>query len=116
MTVRTFSDAVAAVAPAKPAWADTVKVGDTLICLIDEWRRGKKDGFDGEVLSIDDDGVNVVYLSGYRSRNDHVPWEDIIARPCESEPYISLSPWGAPFRGQFEVFQPTPASVLTGAY
>ena len=57
-----------------------MKPDDVLICMIDEWGKGEKEAFDCRITSIRKDGVDVCYLSGYRSRNDFVPWADVVAR------------------------------------
>ena len=66
--------------PTGAASALTVELGDTVICMIDEWRSGTKSDFDGTVTAFNDKGVDVLYLSGYRSRNDFVPWADVLAK------------------------------------
>jgi len=82
-----------------------VKVDDVVICLIDEWKTGKKTAFDCNVLSKNEKGVDVVYLSGYRSRNDFVEWDDIVAKVDKSLPWISLAKEYS-FSGNFHVFKP----------
>ena len=79
-----------------------VMVGDTVICLIDEWRSGRKNSFDGTVLSKNEKGAEVVYLSGYRSRNDFVEWNDVVAKVDLQLPRVSAHG----FVGQFRVFKP----------
>jgi hypothetical protein len=79
-----------------------VMVGDTVICLIDEWRSGRKNSFDGTVLSKNEKGTEVAYLSGYRSRNDFVEWNDVVAKVDLSLPMVSTHG----FVGQFRVFKP----------
>lgn len=82
-----------------------VKPDDTVICMIDEWNDGTKSAFDGAVISVDDEGVEVIYLSGYRSRNDKVKWEDVKAKVDERKPWVDLrkllSP-DVPFTGHFQ--------------
>jgi len=79
-----------------------IMVGDTVICLIDEWRSGRKKSFDATVMSKTEKGVDVLYLSGFRSRNDFVEWVDIIAQVDLSLPRVSLGDHG--FIGNFRVF------------
>lgn len=81
---------------------ENIKVGDTLICMIDEWGRGEKSAFDGHVTWMNSRGVDVSYLSGYRSRNDFVPWADIVAKLDMSQPRVLVAD-GA-FEGHFAVF------------
>ncbi|WP_010322985.1 hypothetical protein [Marinobacterium stanieri] len=79
-----------------------VAKGDTIIFLVDEYRNGKPTHFDGEILSVEDKGVDVIYLSGHHSRNDFIPWHDIIAKYDANQPYITLE--NAPYQGRFVVF------------
>lgn len=81
---------------------DSVNVHDTIICLIDEYRSGKKSAFDCHVLQKNERGVDVIYLSGYRSRNDFVEWAVILAKVDKSLPSVSLGNHG--FSGHFNVF------------
>ena len=79
-----------------------VKEEDVIICLVDEWHSGDKSAFDGDVVSVKDDGVDVIYLSGYRSRNDFIPWADILAKVDLSQARVNLA--NAPYEGHFQVF------------
>lgn len=76
-----------------------LKIGDIIIFLCDEWRDGQKSDFDGNILSVSETGVDVVYLSGYRSRNDFIPFDDIVAKVDKSMPEIKLN--RANYRGRF---------------
>jgi hypothetical protein len=82
--------------------ADKINKGDTLICMIDEWNEGDKESFDCHITSFEETGVNVIYLSGFRSRNDFVPWEDVVAKVDLGKPWIDLE--GTVYKGNFEVF------------
>ena len=82
---------------------DSIKVGNTVIFFVDEYRKGKKEEFDGQVQSIREDGVSVIYLSGYRSRNDFIPWEDVVAKVDGRKPYKRLE--RASYSGKFLVFE-----------
>ncbi len=82
---------------------ETIKTNNTIIFSCDEWRDGNKNEFDGTVQSVSDDGAHVVYLSGYRSRNDFIPFSDIIAKLDKRRPVRSLK--NAPFRGHFIEFE-----------
>ena len=82
---------------------ETISVGNDLIFNVDEYRRGKKEPFDGTVKRVQSTGVDVIYLSGHRSRNDFIPWCDIIAKVDLSMPRVSLE--NAPFNGHFAVFE-----------
>lgn len=85
----------------------TVKPSDTLICLIDEWGRGEKRAFDGYVTRVTAKGADVCYLSGYRSRNDHVPWGDVVAKVDNRRAWVDLREAVAPdvnYTGHFLVF------------
>jgi len=82
--------------------SETIKVNNTIIFRCDEWRDGNKSEFDGQVQLVREKGVDVVYLSGYRSRNDFIPFCDIIAKLDKRRPVKSLK--NAPFRGHFVEF------------
>lgn len=73
--------------------------GDIIIFRVDEFRDGNIQEFDGNVLFVNNKGVDVVYLSGYRSRNDFIPYKDVIAKLDKSMPSITLK--NAPFTGHF---------------
>lgn len=81
---------------------ETIKKEDVIIFSVDEYRNGNKQEFDGNVLFVKEDGAEVIYLSGHRSRNDLIPWEDIIAKVDMSQPRVKLE--NAPFSGHFLVF------------
>ena len=57
-----------------------VNLKNVVICNIDEWSDGRVDTFDCNITDIREDGIDVIYLSGYRSRNDFVKWEDVLAK------------------------------------
>lgn len=84
------------------ASSETIKVNNTIIFSCDEWRDGNKTEFDGHVQSVRDEGVDVVYLSGFRSRNDFIPFSDIIAKLDKRRSHISLK--NAPYNGHFIEF------------
>ena len=86
---------------------ENIKIGNVVIFSCDEYRNGNTQEFDGHVQVIDDKGVDVLYLSGYKSRNDHIKWADIIAKLDMRKPYIKLD--NAPFSGHFVQFD----TVLT---
>ena len=81
---------------------DSIKENDVIIFKVDEYRDGRMCEFDGNVLWVRHDGVEVIYLSGFRSRNDLIPWKNIIAKVDKSLPWIKLE--DAPFSGNFLVF------------
>lgn len=81
---------------------NAIKVGDTIIFSCSEYNNGEFSEFDGTVLFVDKESVDVIYLSGYRSRNDSVKYKDIIAKVDISMPYIKLE--NAPYSGHFIVF------------
>lgn len=83
-----------------PEQFDDIKSGDVLICSIDEWRDGKPFNFDCHVLMKLNGGFDVVYLSGFRSRNDFVPYKDIIAKVDLTMPIVDIDG----FSGHFKVF------------
>jgi hypothetical protein len=82
---------------------DTIKVGDTLIFKCDESRDGDVSEYDGEVQIINVDTVSMIYLSGYRNRNDDIKFDDVIAKVDLSQPKIKLV--DAPYKGNFIVFE-----------
>jgi hypothetical protein len=81
---------------------ETLKVGNTIIFKCDEYNDGNPQEFDGQIQFIDENGVHVIYLSGHRSRNDHIPWENVLAKLDKRKPYITLS--NAPYSGHFIEF------------
>ena len=81
---------------------ENIKVGNTVIFKCDEYRNGNVSEYDGQVQIIDDKGVHVVYLSGYKSQNDHIPFTDVLAKLDKRKPYISLT--NAPYSGHFIEF------------
>ena len=82
---------------------DNIKVGNTLIFRCDEYRDGVITEYDGHVQIVDEEGAHVIYLSGYKSRNDFIPWKDIIAKVDKRKPWISLQ-GDAPYSGNFIEF------------
>ena len=75
-----------------------VKVGDVVI-----FQRQDSEWFDGDVLSVWDNGVNVIYLEGYKSRGpDRIEWNCIRARVDLQFPYVDIE--DVPYKGHFEVF------------
>jgi hypothetical protein len=81
---------------------DAINKNNILICMIAEYRGEEKQAFDCHITSIEEKGINANYLSGYRSRNDFVPWKDIVAKVDKRKKIINLKDMG--FRGKFEVF------------
>lgn len=79
-----------------------LKKGDTVICMISEYRVDQKRAFDCTVQHVSDKGASVCYLSGYKSRNDDVPWADIVAKVDKTKPWVQLD--DIPFSGSFHVF------------
>ena len=69
---------------------DEICVGNIVIFRVDEWGDGRKSEFDGHVISMNEKGVDVVYLSGYRSRNDFIEWEDIVAKVDKRRTWVKL--------------------------
>ena len=85
---------------------EDIKKGDTVIFRVDEFRDGHITEFDGEVYSVSDRGVDVKYLSGYRSRDDLIPWSNVIAKVDMEMPYIQLK--DAPYSGHFKEYSAEP--------
>jgi hypothetical protein len=42
----------------------------------------------------------VIYLDGYKSMNDFIPWSDVVAKYDESKPRVKAGD----YRGSFEVY------------
>ena len=80
----------------------TISKKDILICMVEEYAEQGKEAFDCTITSIDDDSVDVLYLSGYKSRNDTVPFSDVVAKVDLKQP-VSLVADGI-FKGHFLVF------------
>lgn len=80
---------------------DSLSVGNVIIFNCDEFCNGDKQQFDGHIQIISDKGVDVIYLSGYRSRNDFIEWKDIIAKVDKRRKWVRLE--SAPFSGNFQV-------------
>lgn len=78
----------------------SIKDNDIIICMIDEWNNGEKCPFDCHILTRNNKGFDVVYLSGYRSRNDFVPLENVIAKVDMDMPIVNITG----FSGHFKVF------------
>jgi len=81
---------------------EDLKPGHTIVFKCDEYNNGEVSEFDGEVISVEDTGVHVIYLSGYKSRNDFIPWKDILAKVDKRKAYIQLP--NAPYSGRFVVY------------
>lgn len=84
---------------------ENIKEGDKIIFKVDEYRSKGWMEMDGDVLYTKDNGVEVLYLSGYKSRNDFIPWKDILAKVDLSLPWVKLK--NTPFSGNFLVFDQT---------
>lgn len=82
---------------------ETVKENNVIICMIDEWNNGDKSAYDCRAHTMNSEGVNVVYLSGYRSRNDFVKWEDVVAKVDKRKPEIIVA--NGAFKGHFLEFK-----------
>ena len=85
---------------------DCVKLNNTIIFNADEYRNGNIEQFDGHVQSINEKGVDVLYLSRCKSRNGFITWENVIAKLDKRKPYISLKK--APYKGFFIEFNQQP--------
>jgi hypothetical protein len=81
---------------------ENLKVGNTIVFKCDEYRNDNPEEFDGQIQLIDKEGVHVLYLSGHKSRKDHIPWTDILAKLDKRKPYIKLS--NASYSGHFKEF------------
>ena len=84
------------------ASSENIKVGNTIIFNCDEYNDGNTQDFDGHVQIVDEKGVHVVYLSGYRSRNDFIPYSDVLAKVDKRKAWIRLS--NVPYSGNFVEF------------
>jgi hypothetical protein len=79
-----------------------IDVNDILICKIDEYNDGNSDYFDGNVIFVCEDGVELLYLSGYSSRRDFVPWKNIVAKVDKDKEWVDLGV--IPYKGHFLEF------------
>jgi ABC-type branched-subunit amino acid transport system substrate-binding protein len=79
-----------------------IKKGNVIVFNCDEYRNGNTSEYDGHVVSVCDKGVDVIYLSGYKSRNDFIKWKDILAKLDRRKPWIKLT--NAAYKGQFLQF------------
>lgn len=79
---------------------ETIKKGNELLCSIDVFRTGNFDVFNGGVLRIDADGVELIYLQGIHSRTDFIAWQNIHAKVDKRKPVISIHG----FKGRFQPF------------
>lgn len=86
-----------------PLAVDEVRVGNIVIFYVDEFRNGHAQPFDGHVQDVRKEGVDVLYLSGHRSRHDFIPWADIIAKVDKRRRFVRLKL--AMFSGRFEVYK-----------
>ena len=84
------------------ACRDNVLVGNVVIFLVDEFRNGNIEEFDGNVLGITAKGIDVIYLSGHRSRNDFIPWKDVLAKVDKRRSWVKLK--NCVYSGNFLVF------------
>ncbi len=84
---------------------DNLKVGNTIIFRCDEYRNGNVCEYDGQVQFVNEESVDVIYLSGYKSQNDTIPFKDVLAKLDKRKPYISLT--NAPYSGHFIQFKET---------
>ena len=80
---------------------ENIKPNDVIIFLADEWRDGTKTD-DGNALSVSSGKVELMYLSGHRTRYDVIPYSDVIAKVDKSQSRIKLD--NAPFMGYFLQF------------
>lgn len=67
-----------------------IKIDNTIIFNVDEYRDNHIVDFDGKVQNVSENGVDVIYVSGYKSRNDFISWKDIIAKLDMRRPYVKL--------------------------
>ena len=81
------------------ATQEDIKPKNIIIFKCDEFGSGNIQEFDGHVQIVDEKGVDVVYSSGGRSRNDFIPYSDILAKLDKRKPYIKLA--NAPYSGHF---------------
>lgn len=61
------------------------KIGQTVICEIDPYRDGEIGEYDGYITYVGKDSVHVNYLYGYKSFDDMVKFEDIVALVDETK-------------------------------
>ena len=81
---------------------DNIKANDAIIFRASEFKDGSISEFNGNVLDVGVDGVEVVYLSGWRTRYDAIPYGDVIAKVDKDQLRIKLD--NAPYSGHFLQF------------
>tara|TARA_R110002096_G_scaffold327284_6_gene521280 strand:+ start:81 stop:374 length:294 start_codon:yes stop_codon:yes gene_type:complete len=81
---------------------DNIKADDAIIFRVSEFKDGSMTEFNGNVLDVGADGVEVVYLSGWRTRYANIPYSDVIAKVDKDQPRIKLD--NAPYSGHFLQF------------
>ena len=54
--------------------------------------------YDGNVVSVDEENsiVTIVYLEGYKSRVDNIPFRDMVAVYASDGPYKKYGPFSGP--------------------
>ena len=78
---------------------------DIVVFYVDVYHEGKKSVYDGNVISINKHNktVSVVYLEGYHSRNDDIPFEDMLAKADENGLEMLFGGW---IRGRSALLNP----------
>lgn len=58
-----------------------LKKMEQVVFRVDPYYQGNKEVFFGNVVGVypESERVDVVYLEGYKSRNDFIPYDDILA-------------------------------------
>jgi hypothetical protein len=81
---------------------EVIKRNNIIICMIDEFQTGVKDAWDCHVLYTNERGAQVIYLAGYRSRDQFVEWSDIVAKLDKRRRKVTVE---GTFTGNFLVFE-----------
>jgi len=80
---------------------ENIKEGNVIICFIHV--NGVRQVYDCNVLSVNEKGASIVYLEGYKSRNDFVFFENIAAKVDRRRKRISVA--NNAFEGRFIEFK-----------
>ena len=57
------------------------------------YEEGKFDVEEGTVLFVNGDNVDLIWLEGYKSRNDTVPFDDVLSLHDKAGPHMELFPF-----------------------
>lgn len=72
-----------------------LKQGDVVVFNVTVYADGKEETYDGNVISVNNERktVSVCYLEGYKSRNDNIPFNKMIAKADENGEEMLFGGW-----------------------